>query len=41
LSLAGLFTAALFFYWIGQILLLVPTSFHDGTLWKSIGSWRE
>ena len=41
LSLAGLFTAALFFYWMGQILLLVPTSFHDGTLWKSIGGWRK
>jgi hypothetical protein len=41
LSVAGLFTAALFFYWMGQILLLIPTSFHDGTLWKSIGSWRE
>ena len=41
LSLAGLLTAALFFYWIGQILLLIPTSFHDETLWKSIGSWSE
>ena len=41
LSLAGLFTAALFFYWLAQILLLIPTQFHDGTLWTSIGSWRE
>lgn len=41
LSLGGLFTAALFFYWMGQILLLIPTSFHDGTLWTALGSWGE
>ncbi len=41
LSLAGVLTAALFFYWLGQILLLIPTPFHDGTLWKSIGSWVQ
>jgi hypothetical protein len=41
LSLLGVLTAVVFFYWIGQILLLVPTSFHDGTMWKSDWSWRE
>jgi hypothetical protein len=41
LGFAGFFTAALFFYWLGQILLLIPTSFHDGTLWQSIGSWNR
>jgi hypothetical protein len=33
LSLAGLVTAMLFFYWAGQTLLLIPTAFHDGSLW--------
>jgi hypothetical protein len=41
LSLAGLFTAAIFFYGMGQIRLLIPTQFHDGTLWTSLGSWRR
>jgi len=41
LSLAGVATAALFFYLIGQLLLSVPTSFHDGTLWKSFDRWSE
>jgi hypothetical protein len=35
LTFAGLLMAVLFFYWAGQLLLLIPTSFHDGTLWKS------
>ncbi len=39
-SLAGVLTAWLFFYWIGQGLLAIPTSFHDGTLWKT-GFWNE
>jgi hypothetical protein len=39
LSLAGLVMAALFFFLLGQILLLEPASFHDGTMWKSIGGW--
>jgi hypothetical protein len=27
----------LFFYYLGQILLSVPTSFHEGTVWQ--GGW--
>jgi hypothetical protein len=23
-----------FFYWAGECLLAIPTSFHDGTLWQ-------
>lgn len=34
LTLAGMVTALLFFYWVGQLLLMTPTSFHDHTLWK-------
>jgi hypothetical protein len=30
----GLLTAWFFFYEAGQVLLLIPTSFHDGTLWE-------
>jgi hypothetical protein len=41
LGLAGFVVAVLFFYWLGQILLLIPTPFHDGTLWKSVGNWHE
>ena len=29
----GLLAAWLFFYATGKSLLLIPTSFHDGTLW--------
>ena len=29
----------LFFYYLGQALLVIPTSFHDGTLWNS-GWWE-
>jgi hypothetical protein len=36
LAVAGLLTALLFFYWVGQWLLMIPTSFHDGTLWQSL-----
>jgi hypothetical protein len=25
----------LFFYWIGEGLLAIPTSFHDGTVWTA------
>jgi hypothetical protein len=28
------------FYWIGRILLAIPTNFHDGTLWKTT-FWQE
>ena len=31
----GLLVAWLFFYETGRALLLIPTSFHDGTLWHS------
>jgi hypothetical protein len=30
----GLFILLLFFYLLGQSLLAVPSSFHDGTVWK-------
>lgn len=33
--LGGLFVLWLFFYGLGQILLTVPGSFHDGTIWKA------
>jgi hypothetical protein len=39
-SIFGLMTAWLFFYWIGQALLSTPTSFHDGTIWRT-GFWEE
>lgn len=38
--MAGIVTAWLFFYWIGQGLLSIPTDFHDGTIWKT-GFWNE
>jgi len=31
----GLFLAWLFFYGIGQALLALPSSFHNGTVWKN------
>lgn len=33
----GLFAAWIFFYYIGLILLSLPTAFHEGTLWKAGG----
>lgn len=30
----GIMIAWLFFYWAGKILLALPSSFHEGTLWK-------
>ncbi len=30
--------AWLFFYWMGELLLLLPTSFHEGTFWKTVAS---
>lgn len=33
-TLFGLAIAILFFYLIGQSLLSIPASFHDGTIWK-------
>jgi len=31
----GIVAAWFFFYLIGQALLAIPTSFHEGTLWRS------
>ncbi len=33
--LAGLLIAALFFWILGRGLLLVPTAFHEGTVWET------
>ena len=35
----GLILAWLFFYAIGEVLLQLPDSFHEGTLWKD--NWRD
>ena len=35
----GLLAAWFFFYLIGEALLALPTSFHEGTLWQS--HWFE
>ena len=35
LTIAGLLIASLFFYLIGQLLLMSPTHFHDTWFWKS------
>jgi hypothetical protein len=32
--LAGVLLAWFFFYFIGEILLAIPTAFHEGTLWR-------
>lgn len=32
--LAGVFTVWLFFYLLGTLLVSLPSSFHEGTLWK-------
>jgi len=37
--LIGLMAAWLFFYLLGEILLSLPTAFHEGTLWKT--NWLE
>lgn len=34
----GILILYLIFYYLGQILLAFPTSFHEGTLWQS-GWW--
>ncbi len=36
----SLFTAWIAFYWVGRILLSIPASFHDGTIWTST-FWQE
>jgi hypothetical protein len=33
----GAVTVSVFFYWTGQTLLRLPSSFHDGTVWR--GTW--
>jgi len=35
----GLWLLWSFFYYFAQILLLIPTSFHEGSLWQS-GWWK-
>lgn len=37
--LLGTLLIWVFFYWVGQTLLHLPSSFHDGTLWK--GQWLD
>jgi len=36
---AGLFTIWIFFYFLGQGLLSISPSFHDGTVWQ--GMWLD
>lgn len=36
--LSGMIILWIFFYYLGQILLSIPTSFHEGTVWQS-GWW--
>jgi|SRR5919108_3811768 hypothetical protein len=33
--LLGVLTAWLFFYCVGRVVLAIPDSFHEGTVWKS------
>ncbi|HDH05178.1 MAG TPA: rhomboid family protein [Nitrospirae bacterium] len=33
----GFLTAWLFFYYLGQALLSIPSSFHEGTFWQDGG----
>lgn len=35
-SIAGFLLVWLFFYYIGQALLSLPSSFHEGTVWKTL-----
>ncbi len=37
--LVGLLAAWFFFYLLGESLLALPSSFHEGTLWKS--NWLD
>ena len=37
--LFGFMVLWLFFYYVGQALLSLPSSFHEGTVWQS--SWWE
>ena len=38
-SILGIFITWLVFYYLGQILLSLPSSFHDGTIWRA-GFWE-
>ena len=38
-SLLGIVITWLVFYYLGQMLLSLPSSFHDGTLWQA-GFWE-
>ena len=37
---AGTLLLWIFFYYLGQLLLTMPTSFHEGTVWPS-GWWAK
>ena len=37
--LLGAMLVWIFFYYLGQILLALPSSFHEGTLWE-LGWWN-
>jgi len=37
-SLVGILTLWLFYYFLGQGLLRLPTSFHEGTVWQIVAS---
>ena len=39
--IAGFFIVWLCFYYLGQTLLLIPTSFHEGTLWEEAVSSEQ
>lgn len=36
----GMLTLWLFFYFMGRGLLILPSSFHEGTLWQA-GYWEQ
>jgi hypothetical protein len=37
----GLLLAWFFFYWLGRVLLWVPSDFHEGTVWREARRWIE
>lgn len=39
-ALAGLFLLWISFYYLGQLLLSIPSDFHEGTFWSS-SQWKE
>jgi hypothetical protein len=38
--MVGVLVCWIYFYYVGRILLAIPSSFHEGTLWKT-GSGNE